>query len=143
MEYRGVSSEMQDYYCSLHCLNEKKMEKIDIVMWIMGAGFTVTFALMKSMWNDVNRRMDTRFKEVNDRMDARFKEVDARFKEVDARFKEMDARFKEMDTKIDIRFDKLDEKVTDIDRRLCRLEGAFSSKECCILKYDKELRKAE
>jgi len=38
---------------------------------------------------------------------------------------------------------KLDEKVTDIDRRLCRLEGAFSAKECCMIKDDSKLKKAE
>lgn len=37
---------------------------------------------------------------------------------------------------------KIDEKLTDVDRRLCRLEGAFSSKECCML-YHHEQRKAE
>lgn len=45
--------------------------------------------------------------------------------------------------KLDQRIDKLDEKVTDIDRRLCRLEGAFSSKDCCMIKDDRQLRKAE
>ena len=40
------------------------------------------------------------------------------------------------------RFDKMDEKITDIDRRLCRLEGAFSSKECCMLHHHDQ-RKAE
>ena len=29
---------------------------------------------------------------------------------------------------------KLDEKLTDVDRRLCRLEGAFASKDCCVIK---------
>ena len=24
--------------------------------------------------------------------------------------------------------------ITDIDRRLCRLEGAFASKDCCMIK---------
>jgi hypothetical protein len=42
--------------------------------------------------------------------------------------------------KVDGRFDKLEEKVTDIDRRLCRLEGAFSAKECCAVKYNSESR---
>jgi len=44
--------------------------------------------------------------------------------------------------KMDGRMDKTDEKITDIDRRLCRLEGAFSSKECCILnqKENKEAK---
>lgn len=45
--------------------------------------------------------------------------------------------------KLDSRIDKLDEKITDIDRRICRLEGAFSSKDCCFLKDDTQLKKAE
>jgi hypothetical protein len=31
------------------------------------------------------------------------------------------------------RIDKLDEKLTDVDRRLCRMEGAFSRQDCCML----------
>jgi len=41
------------------------------------------------------------------------------------------------------RLDKLEEKITDIDRRLCRLEGAFSAKECCMLQHQHEQKKAE
>ena len=67
------------------------MEKIDILMWMIGGGFAITFGLFKIMW-----------------------------------------------TKIE----KLDEKITDIDRRLCRLEGAFTSKECCILS-NRETKRAE
>ena len=71
------------------------MEKIDIILWVLGAGFTATFGLMIVMWNSINHRID-----------------------------------------------KLDDKVTDIDRRLCRMEGAFSQKECCMLKHDGEMKKA-
>lgn len=47
--------------------------------------------------------------------------------------------------KIDViqKIDKLDEKVTDIDRRLCRLEGAFSSKECCRIQDERQMKKVE
>ena len=41
------------------------------------------------------------------------------------------------------RMDKFDEKVTDIDRRLCRLDGAFNNKECCMIKDDRQIKKAE
>ncbi len=44
---------------------------------------------------------------------------------------------------IDKRFDKLDEKVMDIDRQLCRLEGAFASKDCCMIKYDRQIKRVE
>lgn len=72
------------------------MEKIDLVLWFMGAGFSVMFTMMLMMWSSINTRID-----------------------------------------------KLDEKVTDIDRRLCRLEGAFSSKECCMIKDSSHMKKAE
>lgn len=37
------------------------------------------------------------------------------------------------DHKLTSHIDKLDEKLTDVDRRLCRMEGAFSRQDCCIL----------
>jgi len=78
------------------------MEKLDIILWILGAGFTITYGLMIIMWNSLNNRMDY----------------------------------------LTNRVDKMDDKVTDIDRRLCRMEGAFSQKECCMLKHDGEMKKA-
>lgn len=50
-----------------------------------------------------------------------------------------DARFSSVDQKID----KLQEHMTDIDRRLCRLEGAFASKDCCMIKDSSQIKKAE
>lgn len=41
------------------------------------------------------------------------------------------------------RIDKLDEKVMDIDRRLCRIEGSLSSRDCCMLSGNHGIRKAE
>lgn len=55
------------------------------------------------------------------------------------KFDKIDQRF----DKVDQRFDKMEEKITDIDRRLCRLEGAFTSKECCAITMDRHNQKAE
>lgn len=46
----------------------------------------------------------------------------------------MDKKFE----KVDARFDKLEEKFTNMDRELCRLEGAFVSKNCCRKKEKNE-----
>lgn len=51
----------------------------------------------------------------------------------------LDTRFNALDT----RLGKLEEKILDIDRRLCRIEGAMSAKECCVLKDERNLKKAE
>lgn len=62
-----------------------------------------------------------------------------------------------LDEKIEKQGDRLDEKIEklgddikelrkdiqDIDKRLCRLEGAFSSKECCMIKDERKLPRAE
>jgi hypothetical protein len=49
-----------------------------------------------------------------------------------------------MSEKMDHRFDKVEANIMDIDRRLCRLEGAFASKDCCVIKDNRGLsEKAE
>ena len=61
------------------------------------------------------------------------------YSRLDKKFDAIDKKFDAIDKKID----KLDEKLTDVDRRLCRLEGAFSAKECCVIKSENHLKKAE
>jgi len=79
------------------------MEKIDIVLWVLGAGFTVTFSMMRMMWNSSNSSFD----------------------------------------KQDSKFDKIDQDIKELRTSLNRMEGAFYSKDCCMLKEDKETKKAE
>lgn len=38
---------------------------------------------------------------------------------------------------------KIQSTMTDIDRRLCRLEGAFQAKDCCLLKSDSSQKVAQ
>lgn len=44
---------------------------------------------------------------------------------------------------INAKLDKMQETITDIDRRLCRLEGAFASKDCCMIKDSNQFKKIE
>lgn len=41
-------------------------------------------------------------------------------------------------SRLDGKIEKLSEKVEDIDRCLCRIEGAMSVKDCCILKAESQ-----
>lgn len=68
------------------------MDKLDIILTVMIAGFGLILSIMLVIWNSLN---------------------------------------------------SLKEDVKDIDRRLCRLEGAFSSKEFCAIKDERKLPKAE
>lgn len=54
--------------------------------------------------------------------------------------------YQRLDAKIQAinqRLDKMQETITDIDRRLCRLEGAFQSKDCCMIKDSRSMNKTE
>jgi len=80
------------------------------------------------------------------RIDKKFDAIDKKFENIDRRFENIDRRFEHIDRKfenIDRRFDKIEEKITDIDRRLCRLEGAFTAKECCRIQDERNLKQAE
>ena len=72
------------------------------------------FGLMLVMWNNLNKRIDG----TDDKIDK-------------------------TNLILCVKIDKLDEKLTDVDRRICRLEGAFASKDCCMIKDDKFHRNAE
>ena len=45
--------------------------------------------------------------------------------------------------RLDKKIEKLSDKIDDVDKRLCRLEGAFSAKDCCMIKDERRLPKAE
>jgi len=73
------------------------MDDIQILIWVMGLGFTAIGTLTLYLNNNLSNKIDS------------------------------------LDSKLTNRIDKLDEKLTDVDRRLCRLEGAFSRQECCVI----------
>jgi len=83
-------------------------------MWLVGIQTTVVIALIGAMWTSMLRR-----------------------------FEAMDKKFTDKFEGLEKRIEKLDEKVTDIDRRVCRMEGAFQNKECCMIKDSSQLKKAE
>lgn len=141
----------------------------ETLIWIIATGFTVTFALMSILLTIMNQRFnrmedaaDKRFCKNEEAVESRFcrfeEAIDKRFTKSEeaidkrfARFEEaIDKRFNKVETDLKDGFkdlstqiSKLDDKLTDVDRRLCRLEGAFSSKDCCMIKDDRQNRKAE
>jgi hypothetical protein len=95
-------------------MDENTWRIVQMAMWLVGIQTTVIIAVFGAMWASMLRRFDA--------MDKKFTE-----------------KFEILEKKIE----KLDEKVTDIDRRVCRLEGAFNNKECCMIKDPSQLKKAE
>lgn len=92
-------------------------------------------APMGAMLGWVYSRIDRRFEQV----DKRFEQVDKRFDKIDERFEKVDERFE----KVYEKFDKIDGDIKELRTSINRMEGAFYSKECCMLKEEKQNKKAE
>ena len=58
------------------------MDKIDIIFWILGTGFTFLFGLMAIMWSGINKRFD--------RIDQRIDKLDEKVTDIDRKVCHMD-----------------------------------------------------
>ena len=91
--------------------------KIDMMLWIMNAGFGITFSLMFLMWNHFNKK---------------FEQIDQRFEKVYQRFE-----------KIDQRLERIEDKINALDKRLVAVETMMHMKDGCMIKDDRFKQKAE
>lgn len=95
-------------------MDENTWRLAQIAMWLVGIQTTIIIALLGSLWASMIRR-----------------------------FEAIDKKFTDKNDGLEKKIDKLDEKLTDIDRRVCRMEGAFQNKDCCMIKDSTQLKKAE
>ena len=112
---------------------------LTILFTIIGAVVTAiafVYAFLRNLKSDMHHLIERVAKENQALFERAAKENQALFERA---AKENQVQFDRIDKKME----KFDEKLTDIDRRLCRLEGAFSSKDCCILKEEKHIKQAE
>ena len=86
------------------------MEKIDILLWVMGGGF----ALMLAMWNNIHNSISGSESRLTKRIDDQGKKID-----------------------------EVNTKVAELDKRLYGIETVLHMKDCCVLKQDQNLKKAE
>lgn len=106
-----------------------------LLLWAIGGGFGITFALFGFMWTSMQRGFD--------KVDARFEkseyETKCRFDKVDERFDKVDARF----SKVDDRFSKVEERMSRLEMDMIEVKTILRLKECCMIKDDRQLKKAE
>lgn len=91
---------------------------IDRSLTILGRTFDMHGERMRQEFLGQRDFITTQFQEVEKKMDRRFKEVDERFKEVDKRFKEVDERLEKLDKKMDGRFKEVDRRFEELDKKM-------------------------
>ena len=90
--------------------------------------------------DNLETRLGDQMKNLETRLGDQMKNLETRLGD---QMKNLETRLGDQIQKLETKIDKLDEKVTDIDRRVCRLEGAFNNKECCMIKHSDQLKKVE
>lgn len=68
-----------------------------------------------------------------------YQRLDKKFEKIDKQFDKVDEKFAEIRQEIS----EIKQDVKELRTSLNRMEGAFYSKECCMLKDERNLKKAE
>lgn len=90
-------------------------------------GIAFACGCVRNIKQDFTEKMSV----VSNKSDALRNEMLYLHKEVKAEFKELKADIK--DLKMEVRL--LREDIKEVDRGVCHLEGAFRTKECCMLSH--------
>lgn len=111
---------------------------------VMGVMLWVMYTRLLGKMDKVEERLGNKIKEVDDKLSSEIQKVDDKLSiQIQKVDDKLSAQIQKVEDKLSAQIQKLDEKVTDIDRRVCRMEGAFNNKECCMIKDSSQLRKAD
>ena len=69
------------------------MDKLDIILWAMGGGFTLVFGLMLAMWNSINKQ----YSDLTNRFESRMDKFDEKLTDIDRRLCRMEGAFSAKD----------------------------------------------
>jgi len=72
-----------------------------------------------------------------------YKRLDKKFEKIDEKFEKVYERFDKIEEKFDKIEEKFDSQIREVRTSLNHMEGAFYSKDCCMLKDDDKVKKVE
>ena len=87
---------------------------INLLTWVIGGGFTLIFALLLILYREI--------REVDEKLSKSISEFSQKTSES---------------------ISELSQKTSDIDKRLYGIETVLHMKDCCILKADQKIEKAQ
>lgn len=114
------------------------------IMWLYNSRVDRKLDKMEERLRDHEDQIERRSIERTDQLEKRLVEkIESYGKKAESQANDLKFQIEKLEHNLQSQINKLDEKVTDIDRRLWRLEGAFTSKDCCMLKDDRIAKQAE
>lgn len=142
-------------------MDENTWRCLQIVMWAIGLQSTLLGGIFIFFWNNLSKRIDevstNLKKEITSSSEELRKEMNASStdlkKEMNALSVELKKDINDLSTKIDkvdARIDKVETRLeslqhsfNELDKRVYGIETVLHMKDCCVLKQDQNLKKAE
>jgi hypothetical protein len=110
-------------------MDENTWRFAQIVMWLIGIKTAVLGGIFAFLWNNLSKRMDNVEGGLAKKIDDLSNKVDRN-----------EAKFNE---KLDAKIDPIQHSLNELDKRVYGIESVLHMKDCCILKQDQNLKKAE
>lgn len=107
---------------------------LSTIIPILGGGYL----MIKSL----EVKFEKRFESIDKHLDS----IELKINSLEMRVSSLEIKFDSLINRVSVlenKVDRMQDSINDIDRRLCRLEGAFSSKDCCMIKDSSQINKAE
>jgi len=122
----------------------------ELIMWAAGIQTTLILGALGFIWSNLNKRIS----EVKADLSKKDDDVVAKLSEITTKTDRMIDKFSgalhqvrdELIRKVehvDQKVDTLTHTTSDIDKRLYGIETVLHMKDCCVLKQDQNLKKAE
>jgi hypothetical protein len=133
-------------FLMLYFFKKNFQEEIDKKFNDNSLVFDKRFEQMDKKFEQMDKKFEHRF----DLVDKRFEQIDKKFEQIDKKFEQrfdlVDKKFEQVEIKLVDIYKKIDEtnvKIAEIDKRLYGIETVLHMKDCCVLKSDQSLKKAE
>ena len=105
------------------------------MLWVFKNNQEKKFDEVKGLIDKLDVKLSGDIKELDEKLNNKIDNLEVKLNnKIDNLEVKLNDKIDKLDEKLSVKIDKLDEKLMDADRRLCRLEGAFASKDCCVIK---------
>lgn len=110
-------------------MDENTWRLAQIIMWLIGLQTAVLGGVFAFLWNNLSKRVE----DLSTRVDEKFDDLSARIDRNEAKF----------NARLDFKIDPLQHSINEIDKRMYGIETVLHMKDCCVLKSDQNVKKAE
>jgi SMC interacting uncharacterized protein involved in chromosome segregation len=131
-------------------MDENTWRIVQIGMWMIGGQTAILGFFFLFIWNHISsssKRINDHSIDLNRKIDDLSINVDRKIADLSAEmnknYQSLNDKIDKNETKFDAKIDSIQHSINELDKRLYGIESVLHMKDCCVLKQDQNLKKAE